>query len=114
MIQLGQICLVLSLATAGYAVAASLLGAHRTNPGLIQSGRNAVYATTALVLTGPLFLLNVLLSLIFSRMTGGYAVYGYQSGWFSALITGLVVGAIGFAIVVLVFNFLAKSPFLRE
>lgn len=62
---------------------------------------------TALVLTGPLFILNVLLSLIFSRMTGGYAVYGYQSGWFSALITGLVMGAIGFAIVVLVFNFLA-------
>lgn len=62
---------------------------------------------TALTLTGPLFLVNVLLSLIFSRLTGGYAVYGYQSGWFSALITGLVMGAIGFAVVVLVFNFLA-------
>jgi hypothetical protein len=62
---------------------------------------------TALVLTGPLFILNVLLSLIFSRMTGGYTVYGYQGGWFSALITSLVMGAVGFAIVVLVFNFLA-------
>ena len=62
---------------------------------------------TALVLTGPLFLFNVLLSLIFSRLTGGYAIYGYQSGWFSALITGLVMGVIGFVIVVLVFNFLA-------
>ena len=51
MIQLGQICLVLSFATAGYAVIASLLGAHRQNPGLLQSGRNAVHATTALVLT---------------------------------------------------------------
>ena len=62
---------------------------------------------TALELTGPLFILNVLLSLIFSRLTGGYAVYGYQSGWFTALITSLVMGAIGFAIAVLVFNFLA-------
>jgi hypothetical protein len=62
---------------------------------------------TTLVLTGPLFILNVLLSLIFSRLTGGYAVYGYQSGWFNALIAGLVMGAIGFLIMVLVFNFLA-------
>ena len=62
---------------------------------------------TALVLTGPLFILNVLLSLVFSRLAGGYAVYGYQGGWFRALITSLVMGAIGFAIVVLVFNFLA-------
>ena len=73
---------------------------------------------TALVLTGPLFILNVLLSLIFSRMTGGYAIYGYQGGWFSALITSLVMGALGFAIVVLVFNFLAgvfkgKTDFSR-
>lgn len=62
---------------------------------------------TALVLTGPLFILNVLLSLILSRLTGGYAVYGYIGGWFNALITSLVMGAIGFAILVLVFNFLA-------
>ena len=62
---------------------------------------------TAVALTGPLIISNVLLSLIFSRLTGGYAVYGYQSGWFSALIAGLVMGAIGFAVVVLVFNFLA-------
>jgi len=64
---------------------------------------------TAMVLTGPLFILNVLLSLIFSRLVGGYAIYGYQSGWFSALITSLVMGAIGFALVVLVFNFLAGT-----
>lgn len=64
---------------------------------------------TALVLTGPLIISNAVLSLIFSRLAGGYAVYGYQSGWFSALITGLVMGAIGFLIVVLVFNFLAGT-----
>lgn len=62
---------------------------------------------TALVLTGPLFILNVLLSLIFSRLAGGYTVYGYQSGWFTPLITSLVMGAIGFAILVLMFNVLA-------
>ena len=35
---------------------------------------------TALVLTVPLFTLNVLLSLVFSRLTGGYAIYGHQGG----------------------------------
>lgn len=64
---------------------------------------------TALVLTVPLFTLNILLSLIFSRLTGGYAIYGYQGGWFTALITSLVMGAIGFALVVFVFNFLAGT-----
>lgn len=62
---------------------------------------------TALVLTGPLFIANALLSLIFSRLAGGFSAYGYQSSWFMALITNLVMGAIGFAILVLVFNFLA-------
>lgn len=62
---------------------------------------------TALVLTGPLFLFSVLISLIFSRLVGGYAMYGYQGNWFMALVTSLLMGVIGFALVVLVFNFLA-------
>lgn len=62
---------------------------------------------TALILTGPLFIFNILLSLIFSRLAGGYAMYGYHGNWFMALVTGLVMGAIGFFIAVLVFNFLA-------
>ncbi len=62
---------------------------------------------TALVLTGPLFILNILLSLIFSKLVGGYTMYGYQGNWFMALLTGLVMGVLGFAIVVLIFNFLA-------
>lgn len=65
------------------------------------------WKATALVLTGPLFILNILVSLIFSRLIGGYAVYGYHSNWFMALIISLLMGALGFAIVVLVFNFLA-------
>lgn len=64
---------------------------------------------TALVLTGPLFLASILISLIFSRLTGGFAMYGYQGNWFMALITSVVMGAIGFAIVVLVFNFLSGT-----
>ncbi len=73
---------------------------------------------TALVLTAPLFVFNVLFSLILSRLTGGYAMYGYQSSWFMALVIGLVMGAIGFVIAVLVFNFLAdvfggKADFSR-
>jgi len=62
---------------------------------------------TALVLTGPLFLASVLLTHILSRLTGGYAMYLYGSNWLMALISGLVMGAIGFFIVVLVFNYLA-------
>lgn len=68
---------------------------------------NPGWQQTALQLTGPLLIANVLLSLIFSRLVGGYSMYGYQSGWFSGLIIGLVMGAIGFVIAVLVFNFLA-------
>ena len=60
--ELGQICLVLSLATAGYAVAAALLGVHRRSPGLTQSARNAVYATAALVVTAGGSLISLLVS----------------------------------------------------
>ena len=64
---------------------------------------------TAVVLTGPLFLANILLSLILSRIAGGYSMYMYPGNWFSALIFSLVMGAISFMIVVLVFNFLAGT-----
>ena len=60
--ELGQICLVLSLATAGYAVAAALLGVHRRSPGLTQSARNAVYATAVLVVTAGGSLISLLVS----------------------------------------------------
>ena len=62
---------------------------------------------TALVLTGPLFIANVLLALVISRLTGGYSVYAYQGNWFMALVYSVIMGAIGFAIAVLVFNYLA-------
>ena len=64
---------------------------------------------TAVVLTGPLFLANILLSLIFSRIAGGFSMYMYPGNWFAALIYSLVMGVIGFVIVVLAFNFLAGT-----
>jgi hypothetical protein len=62
---------------------------------------------TALVLTGPLFLFNALFTVRLSRLVGGYATYGYHSSWFLALISSLVLGAVGVVITVLVFNFMA-------
>jgi hypothetical protein len=64
---------------------------------------------TALLLTVPLFVTNILFSLIFSRLAGGFSMYMYPGNWFTALIYSLIMGAISFAIVVLVFNFLAGT-----
>lgn len=71
-----------------------------TNPG---------WKDTAMVLTGPLLIANIVLSLIFSRMIGGYAAYGFHSNFFVALILGLIMAAIGFVVAVFVFNFLAGT-----
>ncbi len=60
MIELGRICLILSLATAGYCIAAALLGTRRQLPGLVQSARNAVLATSVLVLTAGASLMYLL------------------------------------------------------
>ncbi|MFQ5742924.1 MAG: heme lyase CcmF/NrfE family subunit [Acidobacteriota bacterium] len=49
MIQFGHICLVLAFAMAGYTVAAALLGVRKQEAGLVQSARNALYATSALI-----------------------------------------------------------------
>jgi hypothetical protein len=65
------------------------------------------WKVTAVALTGPLFIFSILLSQILSRLTGGYAIYGYQINLLIAFINSLIMGALGFAIVVLVFNFLA-------
>jgi hypothetical protein len=70
---------------------------------------NPSWQQTAMVLTGPLLVANVLLTLIFSRLVGGYNAFGYQSGWFVSLILGLVVGSLAVIITSLVFNFLAGT-----
>lgn len=70
---------------------------------------NPTWQQTAMVLTGPLLVANVVLSLIFSRMIGGYSAYGLAGSWFSALIMGLVAAAIAVIITTGVFNFLAGT-----
>ena len=70
---------------------------------------NPGWQQTAMLLTGPLLIANVLLGQIFARMMGGYAAYGLQGNFFVALIWGLVLAAIGFLIAVFVFNFLAGT-----
>lgn len=68
---------------------------------------NPPWQDTAIQLTGPLLIANVLLTLIFSRLVGGYAYFGYGQGFLAALVSGLVFAAISFAVVVAVFAFLA-------
>lgn len=70
---------------------------------------NRDWQYTATVLTGPLLLANVILSVLLSRMTGGYAYAGYHGGIISSLFWGLVMAALGLAITVFVFNFLAGT-----
>ena len=70
---------------------------------------NPTWMQTATVLTGPLLLANVVLTVIFSRMTGGYYSLGYGSNFFVALIMGVVMAVIGFAVGALVFSFLAGT-----
>lgn len=62
---------------------------------------------TAMVLTGPLILANVLLSLVFSRLIGGFAYYDYYGGFLSALFWGLIMACLGIVIAVYTFDFLA-------
>jgi hypothetical protein len=72
-------------------------------------GENPSWQQTAVVLTGPLLVANVVLTLIFSRMVGGYSAYGLAGNWFSALILGLVAAGITVVITTAVFNFLAGT-----
>jgi len=81
-------------------------------------GENPHWQQTAIVLTGPLILANVVLSVILARIIGSYSYYGYYGNFFAAIIGGLVMAALGFIIAVFVFNFLAgvfkgKSDFSR-
>lgn len=71
-------------------------------------GENPTWQDTAIQLTGPLLIANVVLTLIFARMAGGYVYFGYGQSFLAALVSGLVLAAIGIAVVVAVFNFLAS------
>jgi hypothetical protein len=76
----------------------------------VYLAENPPWQQTVMVLTGPLLVANVLLSLVFSRLVGGYSAFGYQSGWFSSLFIGLLTGAAAVIITSIVFNVLA-GPF---
>ena len=68
---------------------------------------NPAWKDTALVLTGPLILANVILSLVFSRMSGGFAMYDPGYGVLTALVVGLLMALIAVAVASFAFHYLA-------
>jgi hypothetical protein len=81
-------------------------------------GENPTWQQTLVALTGPLIVVSVVLSLLLSRMMGTMSPFGLSGSWVGALLLGLILACIGFAVTVAVFNFLAglfggKSDFSR-
>jgi Yip1 domain len=70
-------------------------------------GENPGWQQTLVVLTAPLILANIVLSLLLSRMMGTMSPFGLAGNWFMALVLGLVMACVAFAVAVFVFNFLA-------
>ena len=71
---------------------------------------NNAWQQTAVVLTGPLILVSFLCQLIFSRLIGGWSAYGYEgAGFFIALVIGLIMALLGFAVLTAVIWFLANK-----
>ena len=62
MTDLGHVALILALVLALFGVAASIIGARRSLPELVASGRNAVYVVGGLVLFAALMLWSALLT----------------------------------------------------
>ncbi len=72
-------------------------------------GENPGWIHTVVTLTAPLMVVNVLLSLVFSRIAGGYAYYALHSNFFMALVLSLIMATVGIAIAAFVFSFLAGT-----
>lgn len=70
-------------------------------------GENPGWQQTLIVLTAPLILANVVLGLLLSRMMGTMSFMNMGGNWFVALVLGLVMTCVAFAVAVFVFNFLA-------
>jgi hypothetical protein len=68
---------------------------------------NPPWQQTTAVLTGPLILANVLLSVILARIIGGYSYLAFHGSFLTATFWGLVMAVVGLLIAVSVFNFLA-------
>src|SRR5512136_1297432 len=62
MSDLGFVALVLGLILAVYGIAVSVVGARKSIPELVASGRNAIYVVSALVLLAALMLWRALLT----------------------------------------------------
>ena len=79
---------------------------------------NPDWKDTASLLTGPLLFANVILSMIFTSISGGFAYYAVGHGFFVGLLVGLIMAVIGVVVASLVVSFLAgkfggKSDFSR-
>ena len=70
-------------------------------------GENPGWQQTLVVLTAPLLLANVFLGLLLSRIMDTVPPFGLGGNWFAALVFGLLLACIAFAVAVFVFNFLA-------
>ncbi len=68
---------------------------------------NPGWQQTAMVLTGPLIVANLLFSILLARLMGGFSYYLYPGNIFVVLLSGLVMAVAGFVIAVFVVNFLA-------
>jgi MFS family permease len=62
---------------------------------------------TALTLTGPLLLASVLLSMVFSRLSGGFVSYGLGHGILVALFISVFMAVLGVALFSFVINLLS-------
>lgn len=70
-------------------------------------GENPAWRDTLITLTGPMIVANVVLSVILSRVMGTFSAYSFYGNFFTAIVLGLVLAALGFTVAVLVFNYLA-------
>lgn len=70
-------------------------------------GENPDLQKTFFLLAAPLIVAQAIFGAIFSRMIGGFSMYGWGHGWFMAIIITLVMGLISLAIVTVVINLLA-------
>ncbi|GAB4188471.1 MAG: hypothetical protein Tsb002_14780 [Wenzhouxiangellaceae bacterium] len=70
-------------------------------------GENPSLQQTFIQLTGPLLAAQVVLSVILSRIFGGFSALGLAYGWFMGIIMGLVMGLIFLALTTLVVSFCA-------
>jgi len=76
------------------------------------------WQATAISLTGPLILANIIIGVALGRLVGGFTPYGYYSNFLSAIFWGLILACLGLIIAVFAFNFMAgvfkgKSNFSR-